>query len=303
LTNIFNLFTENILPIILIAGVGFTLQRALRLNPRPVSRVIFYAFSPALIFSLLATTEIEANDILRMAGLGLLVVTCIGLLSWLISKIFHLPPLIAAAFILASTFMNAGNYGLSLNNFAFGKLGLTWASIYFVTSATLMNSAGVYIATAGQTSPSKALRGLLKIPTIYAIMLALLIRVSGFSLPVPIWRSIDLLGSAAVPSMLILLGMQIAHAGLPQKKGLLMVAVGLRLLVSPIIAWMIAPIIGLDGVSRQVGILESAMPTAVLATVIATEFDVEPQYVTGVVFITTLLSPLTITPLLSILGV
>jgi hypothetical protein len=303
LTNIFNLFTENILPIILVAGVGFTLQRVLRLNPRPLSRVIFYAFSPALVFSLLATTEIEANDILRMAGLGLLVVTFIGLLSWRISKIFHLPPLTAAAFILASTFMNAGNYGLSLNNFALGRLGLTWASIYFVTSATLINSVGVYIATAGQTSPSKALRGLLKIPTIYAIMLALLIRVSEFSLPVPIWRSIDLLGSAAVPSMLILLGMQIAHAGLPQKKGLLMAAAGLRLLVSPIIAWMIAPIIGLEGVSRQAGILESAMPTAVLATVIATEFDVEPEYVTGVVFITTLLSPLTITPLLSILGV
>ena len=303
MTNIFNLFTENILPIILVAGVGFTLQRALRLNPRSLSRVIFYAFSPALIFSLLATTEIEANDILRMAGFSLLVVMCTGLLSWLISKIFHLPPLIAAAFILASTFMNAGNYGLSLNNFAFGKLGLTWASIYFVTSATLMNSAGVYIATAGQTSPSKALRGLLKIPAIYAIMLALLIRVSGFSLPVPIWRSIDLLGSAAVPSMLILLGMQIAHAGLPQKKGLLVAVAGLRLLVSPIIAWVIAPLMGLDGVSRQAGILESAMPTAVLATVIATEFDVEPQYVTGAVFITTLLSPLTITPLLSILGV
>lgn len=303
MTNIFNLFTENILPIILVAGVGFTLQRVLRLNPRPLSRVIFYAFSPALIFSLLATTEIQANDILRMAGFGFLVVTCTCLLSWLISKTFHLPPLTAAAFILSSTFMNAGNYGLSLNNFALGRIGLTWASIYFVTSATLMNSAGVYIAAAGRMSLSKALRELLKVPTIYAIMLALLIRVSEFSLPVPIWRSIDLLGSAAVPSMLILLGMQIAHAGLPQKKGLLVAAAGLRLLISPIIAWILAPMMGLDGVSRQAGILESAMPTAVLATVIATEFDVEPEFVTGAVLITTLLSPFTITPLLAILGI
>jgi predicted permease len=303
LNNLFNLFTENILPIILVAGVGFTLQRLLRLDPRSLSRVIFYAFSPAFVFSLLATTEIEANDILRMAVFALIVIACTIILSWYIARVFRLPPQTTSAFILTAAFMNAGNYGLSLTNFALGKLGLTWASIYFVSSSLVTNSAGIYIATAGRTSPAKALRGLLKVPAIYAIPLALLLRVSEYSLPIPIWRSIDLLGSAAVPSMLILLGMQIAYAGFPKNKGLLAAVIGLKMLIAPIIAWTIAPLMGLDNVSQQAGILESAMPTAVTTTVIATEFDVEPEFVTGVVLATTLLSPFTITPLLAIMGI
>jgi hypothetical protein len=36
--------------------------------------------------------------------------------------------------------------------------------------------------------------------------------------------------------------------------------------------------------------------------VLASEFDVEPEFITGVVFTTTLLSPLTLTPLLALLN-
>jgi predicted permease len=44
------------------------------------------------------------------------------------------------------------------------------------------------------------------------------------------------------------------------------------------------------------------MPTAVLTTVVAAEFDLEPEFVTGVVLATTVLSPLTVTPILALLG-
>jgi len=44
------------------------------------------------------------------------------------------------------------------------------------------------------------------------------------------------------------------------------------------------------------------MPTAVLATILATEYEAEPAFVITAVFATTLLSPLTLTPLLLVLG-
>ncbi|MCK4963018.1 MAG: AEC family transporter, partial [Anaerolineales bacterium] len=101
----------------------------------------------------------------------------------------------------------------------------------------------------------------------------------------------------------ILLGMQIARVGLPKRGKLVILTAGLKLLVAPLIAWLIASFMGMSGVSRQAGILQSAMPTAVTTIVLATEFDVEPEFVTAAVFITTLISPLTITPILAILGV
>ncbi|HEY47249.1 MAG: hypothetical protein AMJ88_00330 [Anaerolineae bacterium SM23_ 63] len=298
-----SLFFDNLLPIILIAAVGFILQRTLGIDPRGFSRVIFYSFTPAFVFSILVSTDIETNEMLRMAGLSIVLSIILGTLSFVISRILQLEPRSASAFILTVTFINAGNYGLSLNAFALGDVGLLWASIFFITSAMLLNSVGVYVATVGHASPKKALIGLLKVPSVYAIPLALLVRVNDVDLPLAIWRPIDLIGSAAVPTMLILLGMQIARAGLPKRKDLLIASVGLRMLVSPLIAWFLVPILGLSGVGRQAGILQAAMPTAVLSTVIATEYDVEPEFVTGVVLVTTLISPLTLTPLLALLGI
>ena len=106
-----------------------------------------------------------------------------------------------------------------------------------------------------------------------------------------------------MPSMLILLGMQIARAGVPRRGRLLIATAGLRLLISPLIAWVLTSFMGMSGVISQAGILESAMPTAVMTIVLATEFDVEPEFVTGVVLTTTLISPFTVTPILAMLGV
>jgi predicted permease len=76
----------------------------------------------------------------------------------------------------------------------------------------------------------------------------------------------------------------------------------MRLLAAPALAIGLSFVWGLHGAARQAGILESAMPTAITTTVLATEYNVEPAFVSTVVFVSTLLSPLTVTPLLAYLG-
>jgi len=58
----------------------------------------------------------------------------------------------------------------------------------------------------------------------------------------------------------------------------------------------------MTGPSYQAVVLEAAMPVAVLTTILATEFDAEPTFVTTAVLVTTLISPFTLTPLLAFLG-
>ena len=65
------------------------------------------------------------------------------------------------------------------------------------------------------------------------------------------------------------------------------------------IGW--AHVVGLKGPAFQAGVLQSSMPTAVMATILALEFDAQPQFVTSVVCIATLVSPLTVTLLIAYL--
>ncbi|NIS81443.1 MAG: hypothetical protein GTO14_14850 [Anaerolineales bacterium] len=300
--SLLNLFTTNLLPIILIASIGFFLHRLFRLDPRPLSQIVFYAFSPALVFNLLISTNMATADLFRMVGLAATVIFLIGLISLGISRFTKLDRTTTAAFVLSASFMNSGNYGLSLNQFVLGEAGMAWASIFFITSSMLINSAGVYVAAAGRQSAKKALIGLVRVPAVYVIPLAFLMRTFHWSLPLVAERTVDILSAGAIPCMLILLGMQISNARVAQRRGLLSSVIVLRLIVSPLLAWLLTPLLGLRGISAQAGILEAAMPSAVFTTVIATKFDAEPEFATSAVLATTLLSPLTITPLLAILG-
>ena len=288
------LFANNILPILIVAAVGYLLQRVFQLNARTLSQIIIYVLTPCLVFVNLVSSDIAASDMLRMVSLALFLLVSMGLL--------RLPARLASIFILTTTFMNSGNFGLPFTNFTLGSDGLAWASIFFVTSVIMLNTAGVYVATAGAYSPLAALRKLATFPALYAIPLALIVRATEFVIPLPIWRPIELLSDATVPTMLLLLGMQIASNGIPKQKELIALTTSLRLLASPLIAWMLALILGLGGVARDAALIEAAMPTAVFTAVLAHEFDLDSSFATGAIFATTILSPLTLTPLIALLG-
>lgn len=302
MTSLLSLFANNILPILIVAAVGFIFQRALRLNTRPFSQAIIYVLAPCLIFITLSSSEIAFSDMLRMVVLALFLMLFMGAISFAISRLMRLPAKLASIFILSTTFMNAGNFGLPFSSFTLGSDGLAWASIFFITSVMTMNSAGIYIATAGAFSPRDAIRKLITFPTIYAIPLALIVRGLNAEIPLAIMRPIELLSDATVPTMLLLLGMQIASNGLPKQKGLIAISTSLRLLASPLIAWVLAVALGLTGVAHDAALIQSAMPTAVFTAVLAYEFDLDPSFATSSIFATTLLSPLTLTPLIAFLG-
>jgi predicted permease len=303
LNSLLPLFANNILPILIAAGIGVLLQRLLHPDPRSLSQATMYVLTPCLVFTQLVSSDITMTDMILMVLLAFSLIIIMALLGLGLSRLLRLPPKLTSAFILTIAFMNSGNFGLPFSNYVLGSEGLAWATIFFITSSLSINSLGIYIATAGAFSPRAALRKLISFPPVYAVPLALLVR--SFNIPVPdfIWLPLELLGRAAVPIMLLLLGMQIAYNGFPKRKGLVAISASLRLLVSPLIAFGLTLILGLESVAQQSALIEAAMPTAVFSSVLALEFDVEPDFTTGSILVSTLLSPLTLTPLIALLQV
>jgi predicted permease len=302
LSSLLVLFQNNILPIFLAAGTGYLAGKYLKVEPRSLSRVIFYILSPCLIFDLLTTSQLNNASILQMTGFTAVTMLAVGLLTWTAGTLFRMPRRLLVAVILTATFSNAGNFGLSLNQFAFGEAALAYASLYFVTSIILIYTVGVFIASLGSSSIGHALLGVFKIPVVYAVALALLFNGLGVKMPLPLNRTVTLLSNAAVPLMLVLMGAQLQRSTWSNRVWALSLSNIMRLLVAPALAVVLSLIFGLQGAARQAGIAESGTPTAVLITVLATEYDVEPSFVTTVVFLSTLLCPFTLTPLLAYLG-
>jgi predicted permease len=224
--------------------------------------------------------------------------TVLGGLAWLVAKVLRLQPPLSNAFIMAIMFTNSGNFGLPLNLFAFGQEGMDTALVFFVTSALLVNSFGVYVASRGKAGAGRAMLNVLKAPMLWAALTGFLVNLLGWSVPETIDKAVQLAGQGAVPIMLLLLGMQLARTSLNENKRAIAAATVVKLAVAPLVALAITVILGMQGLSRQVGILEASMPTAVTTTILTTEYDAAPRFAASMVFVSTLLSLVSLTLLL-----
>ncbi|MFQ5854103.1 MAG: AEC family transporter [Anaerolineae bacterium] len=301
--NITAVLIDVILPVFIVIGVGVLAGRRLELNVQTLSRAVLYIFGPALVFRSLFTTELGARDAVQIVAFVLVTTAVLGAIVWSMTRVFRFDAVQSSAFLLTTLLTNAGNYGLPVNLFAFGNPGLERAVIYFATASVLINTMGIYIAARGRAEPREALLNVLRLPLIYAVVLALTLRtVSITALPNALFRPIDLLADAAVPVLLLALGIELAKTTFDRQLWTVGLATLTRLGIAAAVAGVIATLMGLQGLTRQVCIVEASMPTAVMAVVLAVEFDAKPRFVTSVVFVSTLVSLITLTILLSLIA-
>ncbi len=296
------LFVDNLVPILLIAAGGYAVGAIFQLESRGIALVTFNIFSPCLVYRVISQSQLGGGQVLGMTTVALVSILGTGLLALGLGRLLRLPRPLLSAFVLAATAPNSGNYGLSLTMLAFGSQALAHAGVYFVTASVLIYSVGVFVASMGSTDTLTALKGLLRVPAVYAALFAIASSRLGWELPKPIDHSLSMVADAAIPAFLVVLGLQMHRVQAVRLSAPLALAGALRLLASPALAFVAVLLLGLSGPARQAAIIEGAMPTAVAATILAEAYDAEPGFVTAAVFLSTLASPLTLTPLLAMLG-
>jgi predicted permease len=302
LSTLLTTFADNLLPILLLSAAGFLLGKTLPVDSRALGRVVFYVFSPILVFNLLLHVELSSSEILSTMGYTLALCSATGVLALLFGWLFHLERPILMAIIMTAAFGNTGNYGLPLVSFAFGAQALAFASLYFVTTSILFNTVGVLLASLGHMDLRTAALGLFKVPAVYGVTLAALLNRFHVLLPTPLARTIDMAANGSIPLMIVLLGLELSRITWSHSVRPIGLSVALRLLAGPAIGLLLAGLFGFQGAARQGAVTETAMPAAVTNTILATEYGLDSSLVTAMVFIGTLLSPLTLTPLLVYLG-
>jgi predicted permease len=170
-----------------------------------------------------------------------------------------------------------------------------------VAQQMLMATVGVYYAAKGSPENDgfrSAAKAVVKMPIMYGAIIGLVFQF--FSVPVStsIMEAVHLVADAAIPVIMVILGMQLAKISLKTtKKEKLFFAVSIKLVVSPIIAYLITLAIPVDLMIKQLMIVMAAMPAAANTTMYAVEFNTEPEFVSSATLVSTLLTLVTL-PLL-----
>jgi predicted permease len=297
-----SILLSDILPIFAIAGGGYLLARYAAVDVKDVSRLVFYALMPCLAFRMLLESRASGPNVVRLAVLAVAVMLAMGVVGYAAAKMLGLAGANLRAFLMVVMFSNGGNYGLPVVQFAFGPDAMGYATILFLASSVTTYVAGAFFAGDRKGKIAGAVDKVWRMPSLYGLTLALLVLAIGQPLPEAVMRPVGMLSDAAIPVMILVLGMQLERAVWPARPGIVLWAVGISLLVAPFVALGLVALLGITGAARQAAVVLSSMPVAVVTTILALEFDLDPEFVTSAVFVSTVASPLTLVFLIAYLS-
>jgi malate permease and related proteins len=167
--------------------------------------------------------------------------------------------------------------------------------IVVLLQTVMIFTVGVITVNAGKQSLRELVLTVGKIPVIYAILLSLILRSLHINLPEPVMIPLNYVSDGYIAIALTTLGIQLANITwrLHQMKNVFVVN-SFRLLLSPLVAFLLVLIFGLEGTVAQVLIISAATPTAVNAAMVAIEYDNSPETTSQIVLTSTLLSVVTL---------
>lgn len=297
-----SILVSDILPVFAIAGAGFLLARFAAAQVITVARVVFYSLLPCFAFRMLVTAKASGANSARLVLLAVTIIGTMGLVGYFTGRSLRLDSKSLRAFMMVVMFSNGGNYGLPVVQFAFGPEALTYATIFFLAGSVTTYVIGAFFAGSHRSKLAGALDKIWRMPSLYGVALALLVLALRWPVPNAVMRPISLLSDAALPVMILVLGMQLERAAWPARPGLVILAVAISLIVAPFVALGLAAGFGITGAARQAAVILSSMPVAVVTTILALEFELAPEFVTSAVFVSTVASPLTLAPLIAYLS-
>jgi len=296
---IFLVFLNVVTPVFILVVIGYFVGPRIKIEARSLSRTAYFVFIPAFVFNIISEAKIDSELALQMLSFILVAQIAVALLGFMVGKALRQSREITAAFVLIATFGNVGNFGLPLIVFRLGETARTYATVYFVATVFISFVICVGVASWARSGGVTAVFSVFKTPALIALIPALVFNITDVEVPIFLSRLSGLLGQAMIPVMLITLGVQMGEIPKIKINFNVFAASTVRLIGGPVLALLIVPYFGLEGLERSTGILQAAMPAAVLASIIALEYKLLPEFVTTTVLFSTLYSILTLTVILT----
>jgi len=296
---IFLVFLNVVTPVFILVVIGYFVGPRLKIEARSLSRTAYFVFIPAFVFNIISEAKIDSGLALQMLSFILVAQIAVALLGFLVGKALRQSREITAAFVLIATFGNVGNFGLPLIVFRLGETARTYATVYFVATVFISFVICVGVASWVRSGGVTAVFSVFKTPALIALIPALVFNITDVEVPIFLSRLSGLLGQAMIPVMLITLGVQMGEILKIKINFNVFAASTVRLIGGPVLALLIVPYFGLEGLERSTGILQAAMPAAVLASIISLEYKLLPEFVTTTVLFSTIYSILTLTVILT----
>lgn len=300
---LFQIFVDVCLPILILIGLGWGLDRLFDFDLKTLVKLNLYLFVPAFILVRLSTSDLAGVIGLKVVAFTVSVILSMGAISWIVCSIRRIPPGERYAMKLSTMIYNCGNWGIPLMTLAFSELGAVVQVFVLATMNLTGFSLGIFLANAGSSDRKGWFLPILKQPSPYAILIALILRALDNPLEniIFVWTPLSYLADGLVAFALLTLGVQLAKTRPPAPRGTLGITLFIRLIGGPLVATGLTWLFGFQGEIAAILIVGAAAPTAVNTALLAHEFKADHRFAAAAVLYSTLFAAVIVTGLLAML--
>ncbi|MCB2309677.1 AEC family transporter [Clostridium tagluense] len=213
-----------------------------------------------------------------------------------ISKIlfFKFPSNKQQVFRFVTIFCNVGFMGYPVLESIYGGVGVFYAAIFNIPFNLLVWTVGVMLYTGEKDF--RSMRKAIANPAIIAVFIGIILFVFSIRLPLPIENSLKLVGSTTTPISMIIVGSMLAEMKFKNIFSDISIyyATVVRLLIVPMLIYVVLKFLKVDELLLNICVILQAMPAAVITAIIAEKHGGDSLLASQCVFITTMVSVITI---------
>ncbi|MFC4099756.1 AEC family transporter, partial [Paenibacillus xanthanilyticus] len=292
--SILNTFYSIMLPILIPIAIGALLHRRFTFDLNSFSKLIINYYVPALAFVKIYEARLSTKLIASVAGFLLLQFLVIVMVGYAISRIMGYSKPMAASFSNSVSLTNNGNVGIPVNALAFKHdpfaMSIQVIVVVFELFATF--TFGLLNASKATSGLRKSLIQFAKMPVLYAIAAGSILQLCDIRIPDPLLLPLDQISSGMFAFALVSIGAQIASSKLQHNTSAVLLSSFVRLILSPLCAYVIILLLHMKGVTAQALFIASAIPTSRNSAALALEYGNEPGFAAQAVLVSMLLSSL-----------
>lgn len=283
INTIFNLFIK----IFLMVAFGYFLKKKNVINQefqKGLNNLLLKAILPVHILASV-NTEVTSGVSGRIFVTGMIALgyyICALFFTIRFSKVLKLSKKGKSVFVTMSVFANTAFVGFPLVAEVAGTEGMVYAVIYNLFYQLLFFSVGIYLLSSGEEF---AVKDLLKNPVMIASLVFLVLFLTPFRFPEVVQSAMSSVGAMTVPISMMIIGASLADiplASVMLDRNAYLVSL-LRLILFPLLLWVILKLFSVDREVRTVCVLMTALPSGSLNAIFAEQYDCEPQYATRAV--------------------
>jgi len=281
----------SILSIYLFIVMGYIAKRTFKeqIDDKTITILNVYFLQVFLTFWGLLLHPVNITLLYAPSIYLLIVIIALGVSALFAKKLFEHKKEYSIAMV-AALIGNTANLGIPLNIAIFGDASISYTTVVNLMNIFVVYTVGVYFYSRGSFSAKESLKNVLKLPILWAAIIAILLSVYGYRPSKTITNMLMMGAYASITMQLFLFGIYLYGIKIREiNRTLISWVIAFKFLLLPLLAFIILSFVELDSMIKGIIFIELLMPLAIANVNLSSLYDCEPKIVTALVLITSIL--------------